>query len=371
MRLYDKLLTIPGTTLDNAFFGAFSKLAIGLRQAQCFLMSADLAAACEEVSWSRPSSILSAQSRLRIPYQHTWIEWVSADRLKEHTRVNDKPKPLRMGCYIHANKEGTKGTVHYLWEHKLTPEAAKHYDIAPEELQEFSDIPEITLNPFGIIFDWSENSEPAMIQYAKAHGLELSPEQIALRYDPDYSMYKKAMLDTEKWRSLVSNERELEAYKKLDLSSGIVPLEICNGLFNSPIFKDRLKPGRDMYEAFMEDLSGEFIYLEAFLIMLNTKNKVISQNREDLSRLNKARAKRKKPLFKEFIITNLNLNKTHTTRAGITGISRAEARRHLVRGHFKTRSSGVYWYSAHMRSHGENSPVARKHYGVDIERRPE
>jgi len=121
-----------------------------------------------------------------------------------------------------------------------------------------------------------------------------------------------------------------------------------------------------MHEDFMEDLAGEFSYTQSFLMMLNSRNSVVSRTREDLSRLNKARAKKKKHPLKEFIVTDLRLNKSHQTRAGMMGIDRAAARRHLVRGHFKLRSTGVYWYSAHLRGHGENSPVARRQYNVKL-----
>ena len=368
MRLYDKLLTTPGTILDEAFCGAFTTLAQGLRQSQCFLLSPNLAAACEEVCWSKPSSILSAQKMLRVPYQHTWIEWELDDRLKEHTRENTKPKPLRMGCYIHTNKEGTKGTAHYCWEHRISPELKEKYGA---DIPGFEDMPEITLDPFGIIFDFADGAEPAMVQYARSIGMNYTEEDLRARNIKAKEAYRDAMRRSEKWRYLAKDENEVEAYMKLDESTGIIPLTMCEGMFRHPSLGQKLRAGQKMFEDFMEDLSGEFIYIEAFLLMLNTRNRVVTQTKEDLSRMNKARLKNRRSPFREFIITDLVLNKSHITRAGVTGMTRAEARRHLVRGHFKTRKSGSYWYSAHMRSHGENSPVTRKHYEVDIERRPE
>ena len=121
-----------------------------------------------------------------------------------------------------------------------------------------------------------------------------------------------------------------------------------------------------MFEDFMEDLAGEFSYTQAFLMMLNSRNKVVSQTKEDMSRLNKARAKKKRLPLKEFIVTDLRLNKSHQTRAATLGIDRVAARRHLVRGHFKLKYGQVWWWSPHLRGHGENNPVTRKQYNVRL-----
>lgn len=353
MRLYDKIMAAPGTLLDRAYYGTFTNLARGLKQAQCFILEPDIASACEEVCYSKPSSMLSAYKFLRTPYPHMWIEWTPNDRIKERTRINDKPRPIRMGCYIESNAAGTKGTIMYLWEHRKT--LFIHSD---------DDLPEITPNPFGIIFDFV-SEEPVMVQYAQSVGLNYTKEDVEKRDSVSREKFRESMITGNKWNKFAHDERELDAYMELDKSSGIIPLEVCKDLFLSNLGKN-LHPGHPMFESYMEDLAGEFAYTEAFLLMLNTRNKVVSQTREDLSRLNKARAKKRKMPLKEFIITNLNLNKSQQTHAHTMGIDRAAARRHLVRGHFKTRASGTYWYSAHLRGHSENSPIARKEYHVKL-----
>jgi hypothetical protein len=355
MRLYDKIISAPGTIIDKGYYGAFTNLARAMREAQCFVLAPDLAEACEEVCRSRPSSILSAQHTLRAPYPKMWFEWSSSDRDKK-ARPNDKPKPKNMGCFLHSNERGDRGTAIYLWEHSLEPEFIKTYNC-----------PELTLDPFGIIFDWSgtASQDPVMSQYAKIHGLEIPKEAIARKYIEQRESFRKSLGESDKWKNLAHVERELEAYMELEKSSGIIPLTLCKDLFLSPLGKDLLV-GKPMFNSFIDDLAGEFSYTQAFLMMLNSRNSVVSQTKEDLSRLNKARAKNRKSPLKEFIVTDLRLNKSHQTRAGVLGIDRAAARRHLVRGHFKLRTTGVYWYSAHLRGHGDNSPVARRQYNVKL-----
>lgn len=355
MRLYDKLMAAPGSIIDQGYCGAFTSLARELRQAQCFILAPDLAEACEDVCRSRPSSIISAQHTLRTPYKKVWFEWLSADRDKT-SRHNDKPKPQRMGCLLLSNDNGDKGTAIYAWEHRINENFVRDYKC-----------PELTLDPFGIIFDWSGAAaeDPVISQYAKSIGLEISQEAIKRKYIEQREGFRKSLKESEKWKNLSRDDRELEAYMELEKSSGIIHLNMCKDLFTSSLGED-LKPGKPMFDSFMDDLAGEFSYTQAFLMMLNSRNKVVSQTKEDLSKLNKARAKNRKTPLKEFIITDLHLNKSHQTRAGVLGIDRAAARRHLVRGHFKVKFGQVYWWSPHLRGHGENSPVARRQYNVKL-----
>jgi hypothetical protein len=349
MRLYDKIMKTPGTIIDDAFCGAFTHLAKDMKDAQCFQIEPDLASACEEVCMSKPSSMLGALHHLRVPYPKMWIEWQPNDRSKL-VHHNDKPAPLRMGCLVSTNKAGNKGIAIYTWEHKITPNS--EYD-------------EITLDPFGIIFDWSgETDEPAMVQYAQSVGAPIAREAWEKKYNEDKQAFRDKLVTNYKWANLAKNEVELDAYIELEKCSGIVPLDHCMELFESGLGKRVLRPGAKMYEDFMEDLAGEFAYTEAFLLLLNTRNSVVSQKREDFVRLNKARAKNRKTPIKEFIITNLQLTKVQGNRAAAMGMSREAARLHLVRGHFKTKPSGVYWWSAHVRGGNEDSVVTRKHYKV-------
>ncbi|HEY3919172.1 MAG TPA: hypothetical protein VGL83_15380 [Stellaceae bacterium] len=117
----------------------------------------------------------------------------------------------------------------------------------------------------------------------------------------------------------------------------------------------RGKIGEQNYTAVMQqwlnDLAGEPLFMLAALITLNSKN-MIQNEREDLSRLNHARAKSGKHPLREVIQTRLSLSR----RAGriASGTTAATARRqHLVRGHFKVRKSGIYWWSPYVRGTGE------------------
>jgi hypothetical protein len=89
--------------------------------------------------------------------------------------------------------------------------------------------------------------------------------------------------------------------------------------------------------------------------MLNSKNTIVEQRREDLSRLNKARTKSRKAPLREFITTKIRLSPTQARRHGIASDWHESARQHLCRGHFKVRATGVFWWSPHLRGFGDKT----------------
>jgi len=160
-----------------------------------------------------------------------------------------------------------------------------------------------------------------------------------------------------RWKHLSGDEVEFQAYKELVRHSEILPVDFCVPF----IRKYDLFPSRNKWaESFVDDVAGELPFVEAFLLLLNSRN-IVSQQREDLSRLNKQRVKHKKPPLKEFITTRMSLSRVQSNKARAMGLDREAARLHMVRGHFKVRSSGVYWWGHHMRG-GKLASVTRREY---------
>jgi hypothetical protein len=96
------------------------------------------------------------------------------------------------------------------------------------------------------------------------------------------------------------------------------------------------------------DWAGEIKFLFAALGLLNARN-VVERQRADLTRLNRARVRSGKPPFLDREVVRIRA--LHRPSLAPSG-SRAEAadvRSHFVRGHFKTRRSGVFWWGPHVR----------------------
>jgi hypothetical protein len=123
-----------------------------------------------------------------------------------------------------------------------------------------------------------------------------------------------------------------------------------------------------------DDVTGEFPFAEAFIALLNSRQG-LERTREDLTRLNRKRQKSGKRPLCEFVTTRLDLSRGQAARHMASGMSREAARRHLVRGHFKVRKSGIYWWTPFMRGHGEAvprsiTPFTEAHDGAQIRLRP-
>lgn len=107
----------------------------------------------------------------------------------------------------------------------------------------------------------------------------------------------------------------------------------------------------------MYDLAGEWRFVMALLIVLNSRNIIAIGEEEDTSRVNKARAKKGKTPILAHRPIRLNLSSVQKRRILALATGKGDASPHLVRGHFKVRKTGVYWWSPHARGgHADEQP---------------
>jgi hypothetical protein len=163
----------------------------------------------------------------------------------------------------------------------------------------------------------------------------------------------------DKWTRFEGDEREREAANELSRRGEIVPLEPFLPFLNAW----DLKPGVDWYESFCDDLAGELPFIEAFLLLLNSKNTIIRQDRDNFTKLNRLRVRARKTPLREFVVTRLRMSRVQGNRLAAMGFTREQARMHIVRGHFKCKKTGVFWWSPHPRGKG-NKESKRTGYEV-------
>jgi hypothetical protein len=164
------------------------------------------------------------------------------------------------------------------------------------------------------------------------------------------------------WKKYSRNERELEAI--VDLGKYTI-VALSSHAVKMAAYAERVVPRLELQklkESWTADLTGEPAFIIAFLILLNTKNGV-TYSKEDRSRLNLSRQKQGKPPLRDFQITKINLAQ-HAERQGILGsAAREKCRQHYVRGHFKVRQTGVYWWSPFVRGQSADA-TPRERYIV-------
>jgi hypothetical protein len=91
---------------------------------------------------------------------------------------------------------------------------------------------------------------------------------------------------------------------------------------------------------------GEPRYLTAVLELLQSKNATDVSSLVDLSRVNHQRARRNKPLLFSYHVVSIPAR--YRARYLAAGSGR-EIRAHYVRGHFKVRRTGIFFWSAYQR----------------------
>jgi hypothetical protein len=354
-RLADQLMAAVGTLNDAGLAGAIGLLAPSLARAECFEMSNDVRSACTQVSKSKPSSVVSALPLTRLPYASTWVEWQGGEIDPDRDPATEtKRAPSRMGCLLEAfDPTLSRGLMNWAWSHAGQPPGTA-----------------LMVLPYSYLFDWHADLQQQI--NAIVHG-ELTEEEkrrrlVAAGCVPDVGAMKSllewgeastedaaaVMRATKRWARLSADRSEQEALIQLEHRGVLQPSIYCARLWAEG---PKLVPNFEQQRgSWLEDLEGEVPFMQAFFVMLNAKGAIAAQ-KDDLSRLNKSRAGKGKPALREFVVTRLNLNKGMVNRAGARGLSREAARLHLVRGHFKVRKTGIYWWSPFPRGRGD---VARR-----------
>lgn len=125
------------------------------------------------------------------------------------------------------------------------------------------------------------------------------------------------------------------------------------------LYKDDPRLERAAWELAAADWSGEMFFLLATLALMNTKN-VVEVTHSDLSKLNKVRAKQRKPPRAEF--HTLTISRRLMRYASVRSGNHRDLPFTLVSGHWKVRKSGIYWWRAHARGDRKHgiSPHAYK-----------
>jgi hypothetical protein len=109
-----------------------------------------------------------------------------------------------------------------------------------------------------------------------------------------------------------------------------------------------IDPGHLVWQAAIEDIIGEPGMLQSVILLINSRNLTSAENITISGRLDRQRMRKgREPLF-DYTKIQIKLSRTLTQRAGAAG-EQSPSRMHVVRGHFKVRKSGIYWWSNHTR----------------------
>lgn len=295
-----------------------------IASAKRFVLNRDALMMVEDVGVSAPKRLLAAIDICRLPFPKLWVEFSFKDRsdwmagavakgIIKVSHFEDTAPPSRLGFLIEAlDKEGRDLLIHPAWSHP-NDEAISICMLANR------------LN-LGVVPETSPERREMVIRRLRQRRTEWmgDPENVEAAINLD------GRIDSETPPAMVP----MVAFMRQSMS----------------------KQGfEEMIRSATNDLSAEWQTIWGLLTVLNSRNIIEIGPVEDYAKLNKARAKAKKPLMLSHRSIRLNLSKVQRNRLGQGGGGGGQGmQHHLVRGHWKLRRTGLYWWSPFVRgSHGE------------------
>jgi hypothetical protein len=358
MRLSDHLMEARGSLCD--LHGIVSSVCAEIERAERFVLSDHASDAAGNIVQSRPSTLLKALPLCRLPYKTMWIEW-KGGRVGAPQSRPGAPPPAKMGCLIEGIDDQI-GTMTWAWV---------HFDLPG--------MPGAGVNvcPFGQVFDWRpEGDIPALLngfadewlaQHHQSTMLDLIIEAGKGRWLKELGdeTLKWVMTSSRPgWDKFANRPGEIEALRTLTKRSARwVSRHAWNffALAGPALMSDRhivrILTG---WEA---DTVGEGPFIEAVLALMNSRNAVESVP-VDLTRLNRKRVRLGRAPFLSHYVTDLSLSMSEARRGLAHGLNREQARGHKVRGHFKIRRTGVYWWHDFERGDRSRPMPERESYEV-------
>jgi hypothetical protein len=304
----------------------------GIRQAQRFCFEPEAVEAVINLLHSKPSSLTEAAFQFaRLPYSKCWIEWPTPSI---QPLLPNQIATSRTGVLL-VNSGKTGFMVLTAWSYSNKTWRQRRVNDGVTELSkvgwsEMCGLVDFDFPPVDSMRIWERHPDPK--EDAAAAKLERS---IGFRV-----IGPKTGADLE----------------------GDTPAAALRQYFG---YDDlRTIYGVELAESKLTDVAQEIKPVIGMLILLNSKNCVSTAFTEPAPALNKARVKRGRLPLVSYTNVSISLSRRDSRQASAHGVSAEDIRQHLVRGHFKIRKTGVYWWRNHIRGAAAAGTVEHKSYRV-------
>lgn len=232
------------------------------------------------------------------------------------------PVPKRMGALVETDASLQRGSIAYAWLH-------------PDQ--------GVNLCPLAVTFDWRAEGEPVadLANHARWH-VNATEEQwadIASKY------------------TRVANSRRDDVIAD-NLRFGVIVNPIMQRFVDYAGTKGEAL--KFLLDASIKDIEGEAPMLRAAIMLLNSRNLAEHEPRPIAAKLNRARARSGKAPLLDYTHVRVRLTRALAARAGMAADARNPSRLHLVRGHFKIRRTGIYWWSPFARGAADTTHPIRQ-----------
>lgn len=319
--LAQRMISLAGSKQDDLQMGAISSIANDIRLAQKFVLSPDVLEAAERLANSKPRSLLDAIALCALPHDRMWIEF--AYHYQMSPRDNQSLKQAeRMGLLVRSMDEDNKRfSVAFNWT--------------------FKDDPMVRVCPIGVLVNWSDGWKPLPTVFSASKRLiEADPEFMALD-----DVNREAMVLLESRQAIALSPYSRKIWEHLERTQ---PAETARA-----------------GQAYVDSIRGDVQLLQAVICLLNSRNCIgLTRGVMPERKGNSARVSRKGFRGLSYSTVTINLSRRDSDAAAADGMSAGEIRKHIVRGHFKIRKGGVYWWRPFIRGKAEFGEVKRVGYRV-------
>jgi hypothetical protein len=297
--LADDILAAAGGPRDRELHGSLSWLAARIQKAHRIVLSEEVTRSAVAVAALPMEQQLKALTLCRFPFPLTWLEW---------SRAASGLKGGREGALVDVDPDSLQhGDITVAWDNNVSP---------------------IMLR-----FDWRAGIAP----FYRADIRAMSDTQIRDKIGDQVST-----------RAAMIEEQERE---KFELNLDMVALFEALG---------RASNAKEYLDVAVECLHGQSGFIRAALLLINTKNLTTSEPYVASSKLQRARQRSGKAPILDYTKVTIKLSKALAARAGDAADPKNPMRLHLVRGHFKIRKSGVFWWSPFQRGSAAHGVIARQ-----------
>jgi hypothetical protein len=328
----------------------FRYVARQIKMAQRFVVSPDVRSAIRSLLTSRPSTLIEAARFAKLPYEKCWFEWTPPGEANIHA---NQVAVRRCGAMLEPY--GPHGfTIWTAWEFS-------RQDMLREFEREIK-----RLHPLGLDIDRRMMPACGVSSLVGAYDLSSFVLPVLMNQDKEWKWFQQRELSSEemvgmrddvrnpiKWA--IKDPKEMEALKMLAGRAAFRVHAETNG--EGKIGSQQMLEGD--VASVMHDVQDEMGHLFATLILMNSKNCINVAKTEPPVQLNKARRKRGKPELLPYSTVHIELSQSQQRAVASGVMTHEEARRHLVRGHFKVRATGVFWWGEFMRGNAAHGIIER------------
>ncbi len=318
--LADSVIEACGGPADRVFKGAVTALARDLRQAARFDLTQGVMLSAQVVHESAVGARTSALPLCRLPFGITWFEWPTQFLSEDTPYDRSAPVSRRRGALVTVDDTRQRGTMSWAWSRS----GARS---------------DVHLCPLSVTFDWRYEFGP----------VEDLVEAVYRRLG-----LIKALAQDLGLRDLQKRTPGLQRIPVAELNEDRDRLGIVWSPYMRPYAEayERLRgpidPRHVLWQSAIEDITGEPGMLQSIVLLINSRNLTAAENVTISRRLNLQRTRKGRQPLLDYTKIQIKLSRALYPRAGGSG-EQSPSRMHIVRGHFKVRKNGIYWWSDHAR----------------------